>query len=446
MRATSLPQQTLPEEEAPGLLQRRAFRMLCYSRFFSRVAQHSVNFALVLLIVDETGQALMSSLLVLALVVPSTAAGVIAGTAADHLPRRLLIVVGDLVRAAVCVLFVRGSGDVTSYYLAAIFISSAGQFASSAEGVLPPLMVERNELARANAIGHAVGGAAQLVGLALLTPLVLRVFDSPEALFSIAAGLFVFAAIQALLIGRVKSARPDEIGGESNGRWWLTGWRAMRSDRAVMHAAIELTLISATMIILGGLIPTYISDVLGLPVDVGAVVLLPAGIGVAVGLRTAGFLAHRVAHAVLSTTGFVAFVVLLIAATFVNEEASFLSGYGVFAWLDEVNIGSFDRGGVLAMMLMFPLGFSYAIVGVAAQTVMNDRVPLHLQGRVGAAQNAMAALASSLPVLVAGLFADLVGVTPVMAVVAAAIGVAALANLRAPRAGTSPGEPVYIGG
>ncbi len=435
-----------PEAEGSGLLQRRAFRMLCYTRFFSRVAQNSVNFALILLIVDETGQAVMSSLLVLALVVPSTAAGIIAGSAADRLPRRLLIILGNLIRAAVCILFVRGSGDVSSYYLAAIAISSAGQFAASAEGVLPPLMVGRHELARANAIGHAVGGAAQLVGLALLTPIVLRVFDSPEALFTIAAALFVIAAVQAFAIGRVKGARRDEVGGDTDGPWWLAGWRAMRSDAAVMHAAIELTLISATMIILGGLIPTYISEVLGLPVDVGAVVLLPAGLGVAVGLRTAGFLAHRVAHAVLSTTGFVAFVLLLIAATFVNEEASFLSGYGVFAWLDEVNIGNFDRGGVLAMMLIFPLGFSYAIVSVAAQTVMNDRVPLHLQGRVGAAQNAMAAVASSLPVLLAGFLADVIGVVPVMAAVAGCIGLAALANMRAPRSGAAPGEPVYIGG
>jgi hypothetical protein len=41
-------------------------------------------------------------------------------------------------------------------------------------------------------------------------------------------------------------------------------------------------------------------------------------------------------------------------------------------------------------------------------------------------------MASSVPVLVAGALTDVIGVTAVMAMVAVAIGVAAVANLRAP--------------
>jgi len=162
---------------------------------------------------------------------------------------------------------------------------------------------------------------------------------------------------------------------------------------------------------------------------------MPAAIGVVVGLRIASFLAHRVSHSVLSTLGFAAFVVNLGLLAFVNPEASFLSGFGVFSWLNHVNIGNFDQGGVLAMLLMLPLGFSYATVSVAAQTVLNDRVPHHLQGRVLATQAAMSAIASSLPVLVAGALSDVIGVTPVMALVAAAIGLAAVVNTRP---GTAP--------
>jgi MFS family permease len=136
----------------------------------------------------------------------------------------------------------------------------------------------------------------------------------------------------------------------------------------------------------------------------------------------------------LSTVGFTSFVVLLAMVTFVNQESDFLIGYGVFSWLGTISIGSFDGGGALAVMLMFPLGFAYAIVAVAAQTLLNDRVPLHLQGRVNSTQNAMAAIAASAPVLAAGALSDVVGVIPVMALLAAAIGLAALMNLRPPPA------------
>ena len=120
----------------------------------------------------------------------------------------------------------------------------------------------------------------------------------------------------------------------------------------------------------------------------------------------------------------------LALVAFVNPEASFLSGFGVFSWLNHINIGNFDQGGVVAMVLMLPLGFSYATVTVAAQTVLNARVPHHIQGRVLATQAAMSAVASSVPVLMAGALSDLIGVTPVMALIAAAIGLAALANVR----------------
>jgi MFS family permease len=85
------------------------------------------------------------------------------------------------------------------------------------------------------------------------------------------------------------------------------------------------------------------------------------------------------------------------------------------------------------MIIMLPLGFSYAVVNVAGQTLVDDRVPIHLRGRVGATQAAMAAIASSIPVLAAGGLSDAIGVPPVMALVAFLIGLIAVANLRTDR-------------
>ena len=259
------------------LLQQRPFRMLSLTRFESRVAQNALNFGLVLLIVDATGKALFSSILVLALVIPSTVFGIAAGTAADILPKRALIVAGNLGRAVVCLFFVGASGNTATYYIVAIALATAGQFATSAEGATLPAIVQHSELTQANAIGQAIGGGAQLVGLAILTPVVLRLFHSPTVLFLSCGALFTLAAFHALFIGNTKSpSARKEVGGEWDGPWWKTGWQQMRSDPAVMHSAMELTLISAALIILAGLIPKYIEDTLGLPVDVGAAVLMPA--------------------------------------------------------------------------------------------------------------------------------------------------------------------------
>jgi MFS family permease len=409
--------------------------MYCYVRFFSRVAQNAVNFALVLLIVEETGLASMSSLLVLALVIPATVAGLVAGVAADHLPKRVLSATGDAARGLICVYFARADLDVPTYFLVAIVLSTATQFATSAQGAMGPLIVEREDLTRANAINQAVGGAAQIVGLGIMAPVALRVFDSPTALFWVAAGLFFLAAIQALLIGRLRRIDREEVGDLAPGGFWTVGWVAMRRDRAVWQAAIELTLISTAVIIFAGLIPTYITDILGLPVDIGAIILSPAAAGVAIGLRVANYLSSKIPHAALSTLGFVIFVVVSLGVAFVEPLASFLAGYGALSWLDDVSIGNFDGAGVLAMLFALPLGFGFATVTVAANTVINERISLRLQGRVQATQSAMSAVAASLPVVAAGFLADWIGVVPVIAMVAIGIGLAAILNQRRSRAG-----------
>ncbi len=439
----------------PALLQQIPFRWLSYSRFLSRIPQNALNLALVLLVLDATGKAFYTSLLVLALVVPAMIAGIAAGVAADAIPRRLIVALGNIARAAVCIGFIVQPGGDASLYFVAILLAVFAPFVSAAEGSILPAVVKRSELARANAIGHAVGGAAQIVGFAVLTPVVLRVFERADVLFGISAAFFVVAAVATVRIGPVPRTRDEPaqlplpeletepaapmVGAapatgappsEEGVSWWQAGWRAMRRDPAVFKAAIELTLITMMLIIMGGLIPTYIRDVLDLPFEIGVLVFTPAAVGVIVGLRVAGPLAQRAPHGLLSSVGFALFTGLLFALAFVNEEASFLGGYGAFAWLNDVDLWDLDGGALLAMALVLPLGFAYAIVSVAAQTVLNDRVPLALQGRVVATQGVMAALAASLPVLGAGALGDWIGVQPVMAILAVSIAVATVINLR----------------
>lgn len=416
-----------------ALLRQRPFRRLILTRFSSRAAQNALNLALVLLVLDATGRAFFTSLLVLALVAPATLSGIVAGVAADAFPRRLVAALGNVARAAVCIGFAMGEGSAGSLYVTAILLAVGTQFTSAAEGAILPAVVARGDLTRANAIGQAATGAAQIAGFAVLTPVVLRLFGSADALFAIAAALFLLAAAQVVAIGPLRGEADGMAGAGAGGAgpWWKGGWNAMRADAVVFGAAVELTFMAMALIILGGIVPTYIRDVLDLPFEAGALVLTPATAGVALGLRVAGPLARRVPHGALSSFGFAAFAGLLLALAFVNEEASFLSGYGAFAWLGTFRLGGFDGGALLALGCAAPLGFAWATVSVAAQTVLNDRVPLALQGRVLATQGAMAAVAVSLPVLAAGALGDWLGVQPVLAILAVGLIAAAVRVLRA---------------
>ena len=71
-------------------------------------------------------------------------------------------------------------------------------------------------------------------------------------------------------------------------------------------------------------------------------------------------------------------------------------------------------------------GFAYSVVNVGGRSLLNERVPVPMQGRVFAAQMVLSNLASIVPLLLAGALADWWGVSPVLIVMAVAVLVIAL--------------------
>ena len=65
-----------------------------------------------------------------------------------------------------------------------------------------------------------------------------------------------------------------------------------------------------------------------------------------------------------------------------------------------------------------PMGFTYALVNAPAQTVLHERAPAEMRGRVFAAQVVLANAVGILPLIVAGSVADIFGVSPVLFAIA----------------------------
>ena len=61
-----------------------------------------------------------------------------------------------------------------------------------------------------------------------------------------------------------------------------------------------------------------------------------------------------------------------------------------------------------------PLGFSYALLNAPAQTLLHERTPLAMRGRIFASQMVLANGVALLPLVVVGGVADLYGVSAVV--------------------------------
>ena len=59
-------------------------------------------------------------------------------------------------------------------------------------------------------------------------------------------------------------------------------------------------------------------------------------------------------------------------------------------------------------------GFAITVVLTMGRVLLNERVPLRMQGRIFAAQSILSNLTAIVPIVVAGLLADTAGVQPVL--------------------------------
>ena len=90
--------------------------------------------------------------------------------------------------------------------------------------------------------------------------------------------------------------------------------------------------------------------------------------------------------------------------------------------LQDVNpFGAFDPGPfgdgtariIVTAAIASALAFAFTFLNVIARTILNERIPRDMQGRVFAGQTVLTNLASIPPILASGLLADIIGVTPV---------------------------------
>ena len=92
---------------------------------------------------------------------------------------------------------------------------------------------------------------------------------------------------------------------------------------------------------------------------------------------------------------------------------------------EEFNPFGSDRAGGLSILVLLtmafagPMGFAYALVNAPAQTVLHERAPAEMRGRVFAAQVVLANAVGILPLIAAGSIADIYGVSPVLFAIAA---------------------------
>jgi len=401
------------------MLQQEGYRQLWFARLASHTAINAVLYTLLVLVVQGqgTGASIKSALFITAYILPTATMGTISGVIVDRLPKNLVLAAANIGRLGLMILILMSDMGVWTIYGIALLLAMTSQFAAPAEAAALPQVVAPGQLTKANSMNTFGGLLSQAAGFALLPPLFLNTVG-PRPLFFVASVLFGVGA--ALFFGiQHLGARQIDIDSTVDAvrevrKQFAHAWETLERDVGAYMAVMVFVLASTASLVGATLMPLFTREVLDIPVRNAIFVFLPAAVGVLAGLRLVESLERRVARGWLVGVGF-----MLLAAAFLG-----LSLTGTFAgMIEELNLlglfspGPFgERAARIGVTIAFSVvaAFAYSVVGVASRSLVNERMPLDIQGRVFAAQVVLTNLASIPPILLAGLLAEGFGVGPVL--------------------------------
>ncbi len=410
------------------LLADRRFASLWLSQGLAQTAQNALLFSLLIVVLDITGSSLHTSLLVLCFILPSILLGMVVGVLLDRIRKGPVLVTTSLLRAGACLLFLFFHSNEWIIYGISIGFATSGLFFNPSVVSLIPSLVPRNWLVQANSLYTFTMTGSQLVGFVFVAPILLK-SGGEDAMFLAGAVLFVLAAAFSLGLRTVREEHqprlPQEpLFGDIPDKF-RESWRALVSDRVSLMALSQLVMSSTLVLLFAMLIPRYMTDTLEISPDNAAFVFAPTGVGALIGLRFLPHLARKGKNQVV-IIGLAGIAFCLVLLALVEPLAEFTDQAP--GPLNPTRFLRISLLQALTMAIAGPMGFAYALLNAPAQTVLHERAPAEMRGRIFATQVVSANFISLLPLLIIGIVTDWTSITAVLLLIAALVSVMALAS------------------
>ncbi|HEX6537788.1 MAG TPA: MFS transporter [Candidatus Dormibacteraeota bacterium] len=416
-RATLPPR---PEDRAGfrAVLRRRDFRYLWAGQAASQLADKFLVFTLLIFMYTISGRASLQSVLMLAYTVPSVILSAPAGVYADRHDKRTLMIACNAIRAGLILLipiaqFVPGlQGQAWPLILIMLLFSSVGQVFAPAEAASIPSLVLRRQMTEATSLFMTTVILTLVLGVPAAT-LAIGFFGN-RAPFYIAAGLFALAALSIWRLGTALRApqRGDDAPPPSLLRELREGLRILRANPALRFGLYQLALALVVVFTVFTLGPVYLVKVLHRSDQDTYFVLVPATLGL---VAAAGLLGVR--PNLSRARALIASVVTAGAALAVMGVVPDL--------LNNAGLSGFDTPLAVALALVF--GAALGSVLIPAFTLLQERTTPETRGRIFGGIFTVINAAVAVPLVLAGVLADVVGVDRVVAglgVVLVLLGVA----------------------
>ena len=344
---------------------------------------------------------------------PNLLFGPIAGTLVDRWDHREVLVVSDILRAAIVLIMpIAASLNIFLVYPLAFLLTTISIFFRPARVAILPRLVREDELLAANSALWVGETMADVVGFALAGLFVALVAEAVSIAFWLDGATYLASAL--LLSTLIPRPMPREEAPATAGEpapagfraELVAGWRFLRNDRVLLANTLQAVVAQLTIGVLIGQTLVFAERVFG-----------PQGFDWE---AVYGFI--EASQGAGNLVG--GFVIGLIGAR-LSKGHMIIAGYTVLGLLTTLMALSGNLGAVLA--IAFGIGIANMVFIIPSQTLFQERTPVHLLGRVISFRFSLVGGAMALSIGVGGVLAETIGVTTVIAafgLVTAAAGIA----------------------
>ncbi|KQQ19321.1 MFS transporter [Rathayibacter sp. Leaf299] len=395
----------------------RGYRFLAGSLALSLLASGVWIVALVWQVIALGGGPGDVSLVATASALGLVLAVLLGGVLADRVPQRRILIVVEAVRVLVVLAAVAlsSAGILTVWQLTAVaFVLGVGEaFFFPAYSALLPRLLPADQLLAANGVEGALRPIAQSAAGPAIAGAVIAV-SAPSAAFAVAAVGYALALAGLLLVGPVPFERAADAGGSALGS-------AVRDLREGFGYMVRTRWLLATLLFAIVLVFLVVG-----PIEV----LVPFAVRDQTGTGASGYALALTAYGVGGVVGSLVVSSRPVPRRYLTTMI-LLWGFGALPF---VLLGVVDQLWMIAAIL-----FLDGVTGAAAQvlwgTLLQQRVPSALLGRVSSLDFFVSLALMPVSMAVAGPVGEAVGIAPTFAVVGVLAAVSAVVTLLLARLG-----------
>jgi DHA3 family macrolide efflux protein-like MFS transporter len=391
-----------------------SFSALWVGQLISLFGDRIHQIALAFLVLAVTNSPIAVAFVFVSASLPNLFLSPIAGTYVDRWDQKDVMVVSDLLRAAVILLMpIAAVTNILLVYPLIFVITSISIFFRPARVAALPRIVRKDELLTANSAMWVGETIADVVGYPLAAIFVGFLGPALPLAFWIDAATYAASAALIASIHVPPLRDPSAPAGDRPGVLadMKAGYHFLRNETVLLANTLQATVAQLTIGVLTVLTPLYaVGIVVGLNIDGEAAYgFLEAAIGVGnlIGGFVIGFIGTRLARGMMVIVGYTVWgaCVALLAVT-----------------------GNFG----IALGLMFGSGIANMVFVIPSQTMFQERTPPEMLGRVIALRFSLVFGSMAIAMAVGGILASVAGVAPVILVFGLLTMIAGLAGLLVP--------------